>query len=48
MMEGELHHITLDEFTARFSYGQVDNNHFRIHIHNPLDENEIKFMCAPG
>jgi hypothetical protein len=38
----------LMSFFTRFSYGQADKDHFRIHIHNPLGENEIKFMYAPG
>jgi hypothetical protein len=48
MTEGEWYHITFDEFTTQFSFGQADKDHFRIHIHNPLGENEIKFMYAPG
>jgi hypothetical protein len=48
MMEGEWYHITFDEFASQFSYGQADKDRFRIHIHNPLGENEIKFMCALG
>jgi hypothetical protein len=48
MTEGEWYHITFDEFGTQFSYGQADNDRFRIHIHNPLEENEIKFMYAPG
>jgi hypothetical protein len=48
MTEGEWYHITSDEFATRFSYGQADKDCFRIHIHNPLGENEIKFMYAPG
>jgi hypothetical protein len=48
MMEGEWYHITFDEFATRFSYGQADKDRFRIHIHNPLEENKIKFMYAPG
>jgi hypothetical protein len=47
MMEGEWYHITFDEFVTRFSYGQADKDRFRIYIHNPLEENEIKFMYAP-
>jgi hypothetical protein len=35
-------------FATQFSYGQADKDRFRIHIHNPLEENEIKFMDAPG
>jgi hypothetical protein len=48
MTKGEWYHITFDEFVTRFSYGQADNDCFRIHIHNSLEENEIKFMYAPG
>jgi hypothetical protein len=48
MTEGKWYHITFDEFSTRFSYGQADNDRFRTHIHNPLDENEMKFMYAPG
>jgi hypothetical protein len=48
MMEGEWFHITFDEFATQLSYGQVDKDHIRTHIHNPLDENEMKFMYAPG
>jgi hypothetical protein len=48
MTEGEWYHITFDEFATQFSYGQADKDCFRIHIHNPLEENEIKFMYAPG
>jgi hypothetical protein len=48
MTEGEWYHISFDEFATRFSYGQADKDRFRIHIHNPLEENEIKFMYAPG
>jgi hypothetical protein len=48
MTEGEWNHITFDEFATRFSYGQADKDRFRTHIHNPLGENEIKFIYAPG
>jgi hypothetical protein len=48
MTEGEWYHITFDEFATQFSYGQADKDRFRIHIHNSLEENEIKFMYAPG
>jgi hypothetical protein len=46
MTEGEWYHITFDEFATRFSYVQADKDRFRIHIHNMLKENEIKFMYA--
>jgi hypothetical protein len=48
MTEGEWYHITFVEFATQFLYGQADKDRFRIHIHNPLEENEIKFMYAPG
>jgi hypothetical protein len=48
MAEGEWYHITFDEFATRFSYGQAEKDRFRIHIHNLLEENEIKFMYATG
>jgi hypothetical protein len=48
MTEGEWYYIIFDEFATRFSYGQTDKDRFRIHIHNPLEENKIKFMYAPG
>jgi hypothetical protein len=43
-----MYHIIFDEFATRLSYGQADKDRFRILIHNPLDENEIKFMYVPG
>jgi hypothetical protein len=46
--KGEWYYITFDKFATRFSYGQADKDHFRIHIYNLLDENEMKFMYAPG
>jgi hypothetical protein len=48
MTEGEWYHITFDEFATQFSYGQADKDRFRIHIHNPLGENEFKLMYALG
>jgi hypothetical protein len=48
MTEGEWYHITYDDFATRFSFGQVDKNRSQIHLHNPLTENEMKFMYAPG
>jgi hypothetical protein len=41
MTEGEWYHITFDEFATQFLYGQTDKDQFRIHIHNPLEENEL-------
>jgi hypothetical protein len=46
MTESEWNHITFGEFVTRFSYGQLDKDCVRTHIHNPLDENEMKFMYA--
>jgi hypothetical protein len=46
--KGEWYHITFDEFVTRFSYGQAEKDCFHTHIHNPLDENEMKFMYALG
>jgi hypothetical protein len=48
MTEGEWYHITYDGFATRFSFGQADKNCSQIHLHNPLGENEMKFMFAPG
>jgi hypothetical protein len=48
MTEGDWYHITFDEFATQFSYGQADKDCIRTHIQNPLDENEMKFMYAPG
>jgi hypothetical protein len=46
MIEGEWYHITYDDFATRFLFGQADKNHSQIHLHNPLSENEIKFMYS--
>jgi hypothetical protein len=48
MTEGEWYHITYDDFPTRFLFGQADKNHSQIHLHNPLGENEMKFMYVPG
>jgi hypothetical protein len=48
MTEREWSYITYDDFATRFSFGQADKNCSQIHLHNPLGENEIKFMHAPG
>jgi hypothetical protein len=29
-------------------FGSVDAHCFRLHMRNPLDEDEMKFMYAPG
>jgi hypothetical protein len=46
--EGEWYHLTYDEFATQFSFGQTDKDHSKIRLHNPIDENEMKFMCALG
>jgi hypothetical protein len=48
MIEGEWYHITYDDFAIRFSFGQADKNRSQIHLHNPIGENEMKFMYTPG
>jgi hypothetical protein len=47
MTEGEWYDISYDDFASHFSFGAADAHHFRLHIHNPLDEGEMKFMYAP-
>jgi hypothetical protein len=47
MAEGEWYDISYDDFTSRFSFGAADAHRSRLHIHNPLDEGEMKFMYAP-
>jgi hypothetical protein len=48
MTGGEWYQISFDEFATQFSYRQADKDRFQTHIHNPLDENEMKFMYALG
>jgi hypothetical protein len=48
MTEGEWYHITYDDFATQFSFGQADKYRAQIHLHNPLGENEMKFMYALG
>jgi hypothetical protein len=48
MTEGDWYNISYDDFTSRFSFGATDAHLSRIHIHNPLDEDEMKFMYALG
>jgi hypothetical protein len=48
MTEGDWFNISFDDFTSRFSFGGADAHRVRLHIHNPLDEEEMKFMYAPG
>jgi hypothetical protein len=48
MTEGDWYNISYEDFTSRFSIGAVDAHRSRLHIHNTLDEDEMKFMYAPG
>jgi hypothetical protein len=48
MTEGEWYHITYDDFATQFSFGQANKNRSQIHLHNPLGENEMKFIYALG
>jgi hypothetical protein len=48
MTKGEWYNISYDDFASRFSFGAADAHCSRLHIHNPLDEGEMKFMYAPG
>jgi hypothetical protein len=47
MTECDWFNISFDDFASDFSFGVVDAHHPRLHIHNPLKENEIKFIYAP-
>jgi hypothetical protein len=48
MTEGNWFHISYDDFTSRFSFRVVDAHCQRLHLQNPLDENDTKFMYATG
>jgi hypothetical protein len=48
MTKGEWYNISYDDFDSRFSFGVVDAHHARLHMHNLLDEDEMKFMYASG
>jgi hypothetical protein len=48
MTKGDWFNISFDDFTSRFPFGAADAHRVRLHIHNPLDEEEMKFMYAPG
>jgi hypothetical protein len=48
MTEGDWYHISYNDFASRFSFGTADAHRPRLHIHSPLDKNEIKLMYAPG
>jgi hypothetical protein len=48
MIEGDWFNISFDDFASHFSFGPADAHRPRLHIHNPLEENEMKFMYALG
>jgi hypothetical protein len=48
MTEGDWYHISYNDFASRFSFGTADAHHRKLHIDNPLDLNEMKFMYTPG
>jgi hypothetical protein len=48
MIEGEWYNIGYDDFTSHFSFGATGAHRSRLHVHNPLDEGEMKFRFAPG
>jgi hypothetical protein len=48
MTEDDWQHISYNDFASHFSFGTANAHHQRLHIHNPLDKNEIKFMYVPG
>jgi hypothetical protein len=47
MTEGNWYHISYNDFASHFSFGAINAHHPRLHIHNPFEENEMKFMYAP-
>jgi hypothetical protein len=46
--EGDWYNISYVDLATRFSFGAADAHRSRLHIRNALDEDEMKFMCAPG
>jgi hypothetical protein len=48
MTVGEWYNISYVDFASCFSFGAADAHRSRLHIHNPLDEDEMKFMYAMG
>jgi hypothetical protein len=48
MTKREWYNIGYDDFASRYSFGATDPHSPRVHIHNPLDEDEMKFMYASG
>jgi hypothetical protein len=48
MTEGDWFNISYDNLASHFSFGIADARRQRHHIQNPLEEEEMKFMYAPG
>jgi hypothetical protein len=48
MTKGDWFNISHDDFVSRFSFGAANAHQSRRDIHNPLDEDEMKFMYALG
>jgi hypothetical protein len=48
MAEGDWYNISYEDFTSHFSFGATDAHRSRLNIHNTLDEDEMKFIYAPG
>jgi hypothetical protein len=48
MTEQDWYNIGYDDFASRFFFGAADAHRPRLHNHNPLDEDEVKFMYASG
>jgi hypothetical protein len=48
MTEGDKYNTTFDDFASHFSFGATDAHRVRLHIHNSLHEEEMKFMYALG
>jgi hypothetical protein len=48
MTEGEWYNIGYGDFASRFSFRAADTYRPRIHIHDPLEEEEMKPMYALG
>jgi hypothetical protein len=46
MTKGDWYHISYNDFTSRFSFGTANAHRPRLHIHNPLNKNEMKFMYS--
>jgi hypothetical protein len=48
MTEGDWYNISYEDFVSRFSFGVADAHRLRLHIHNTIDEDEMKFIYALG